>query len=50
MLGFRLGFGGSLGPFRAFGASGPVEVLVDLGGAIDFSTKKRTFFIAGRGA
>ena len=34
MLGFKLGFG--VGPFRAFGTSGPVEALADLGASWGF--------------
>ena len=30
VLGFKLGVRGSLGPFRAFGVSGPVEALIYL--------------------
>ena len=42
MLGFKLGFGVASVLFGP-SARGPVEVLADLGGAIDFNTKKEHF-------
>ena len=42
MSGFRLGFGVASVLFGP-SARGPVEVLADLGGAIDFNTKKEHF-------
>ena len=42
MSGFRLGFGVASVRFGP-SARGPVEVLADLGGAIDFNTKKEHF-------
>ena len=40
MSGFRLGFG-VVSVLFGPSARGPVEVLADLGGAIDFNTKRR---------